>query len=89
MGNERVMVRHGYVNLNDNGERLMHLCGMNSLVIEGTLFPQKDIHKISWNSPNRREKSQIDHRPLEILHDIGGTLMYQSSRMIYQGISSV
>ena len=61
MGNERVMGRHGYGILNDNGERLVELCGMNKLVIGGTLFPHKDIHKISWNSPNRRDKSQIDH----------------------------
>ena len=25
------------------------------------LFSHKDIHKISWNSPNRCDKSQIDH----------------------------
>ncbi|KAL9979771.1 hypothetical protein ACROYT_G017482 [Oculina patagonica] len=60
-GNERVMGGHGYGILNDNGARLVELCGMNNIVIGGTLFPHKDIHKISWNSPNRRDKSQIDH----------------------------
>ena len=60
-GSERVMGKHGYGNLNENGERLVELCGMNNLVIGGTLFPHKDIHKISWNSPNRRDQSQIDH----------------------------
>ncbi|KAL9969739.1 hypothetical protein ACROYT_G021994 [Oculina patagonica] len=59
--NERVMGGHGYGILNENGERLVELCGMNNLVIGGTLLPHKDIHKISWNSPNRRDKSQIDH----------------------------
>ena len=44
MGNERVMERHGYGNLN---ERLVGLSGMNDLVIGGILFPHKDIHKIS------------------------------------------
>ena len=46
---------------NDNGERLVELCGMNNLAIGGTIFPHKDIHKISWNSSNRCDKSQIDH----------------------------
>ena len=61
MGNERVMGRHGYGFLNDYGERLVEFCDMNNLVIEGTLFLHKDIHKISWNSPIRCDKSQIDH----------------------------
>ena len=34
---------------------------MNDLVIGGTLFSHKDIYKISWNSPSRHNKSQIDH----------------------------
>jgi len=60
-GNERVMGKHGCGNLNDNGERLVELCGMHNLVIGGTLFLHMDIHKISWNSPNRCDQSQIDH----------------------------
>ena len=57
MDNEGGMRRHGYGNLNDNGERLVELGCMNGLVISGTLSPHKNIHKISWNSPNRHNKS--------------------------------
>ena len=33
----------------------------NGLVIGGTLFQQKDIHKLIWISPNGKAENQIDH----------------------------
>ena len=39
----------------------MEYCAVNNLVIGGTIFPHRDIHKLTWNSPNRRDKNQIDH----------------------------
>ena len=33
----------------------------NGLVITGTLFQHKDIHKATWVSANRTVKNQIDH----------------------------
>jgi len=32
-----------------------------SLVITGTLFPHKNIHKATYVSPNRITRNQIDH----------------------------
>ena len=56
-----VMGKYGCGNINDNGERLVDLCGTNNLVIGGTIFPHREIHKLTWISPNGRDKNQIDH----------------------------
>ena len=58
---ERVMSKHGLGERNDNGGRLCDLSDMNELVITGTLFSHKTIHKATWTSPDGTTKSQIDH----------------------------
>lgn len=60
-GYKRVMGRHGLGKRNDNGERLCEMSDMNELVITGTLFPYKNIHKATWVSPDGRTRNQIDH----------------------------
>lgn len=60
-GYERVIGIHGMGQRNDNGGRLCEICDMNELVITGTLFPHKDIHKATWISPDRKTRNQIDH----------------------------
>ena len=60
-GYERVVGKHGIGRQNDNGERLCDFCCMNELVITGTLFPHKVIHKAIWESPDR--KTQKSNRP--------------------------
>ena len=59
-GYERVMGIHGVGTRNDNGEKLCDFCGMNDLVITGTIFPHKEIQKQTWISPDRRSFNQID-----------------------------
>ena len=45
---ERIMGKHGLGTMNDNGERLISFCMEHDLVIGGTLFPHKKIHKATW-----------------------------------------
>ena len=54
------MGKQGFGTINDNGERLYDFCQENDLIVGGTLFQHKDIHKISWTSPDGKTTSQID-----------------------------
>ena len=45
IGRDRVMGKHGIGTINDNGERLCHFCDENNMVIGGTLFQHRDVHK--------------------------------------------
>ncbi|VDP07114.1 unnamed protein product [Schistosoma margrebowiei] len=46
---------------NENGERFANLCVFNKLVIGGTIFPHKRIHRSTWISPDHTTENQIDH----------------------------
>ena len=46
--------------MNDNGERLVDFCLNNKYVIGGTIFANRDIHKLTWKSDGRTS-NQIDH----------------------------
>ncbi|CAH8665796.1 unnamed protein product [Schistosoma curassoni] len=60
-GYEDIMGRHGLGERNENGERFANLCAFNKLVIGGTIFPHKRIHKATWISPDHTTENQIDH----------------------------
>lgn len=60
-GREKIMGKNGCGEMNENGERLADICGLNDLVIGGTIFEHKEIHKLTWISPDGNVKKQIDH----------------------------
>ncbi|VDO51652.1 unnamed protein product [Schistosoma margrebowiei] len=60
-GYEDIMGRHELGERNGNGERFANLCAFNKLVIGGTIFPHKRIHKATWISPDHTTENQIDH----------------------------
>ena len=60
-GYEETMGKHGVGQMNENGERFANICSFNRLVIGGTIFPHKKIHKAIWVSPDQRTENQIDH----------------------------
>ncbi|EDO41726.1 predicted protein, partial [Nematostella vectensis] len=58
---ERAMGVYGCGTMNNNGGRLADFCLNNDLVNGGTIFPHKNIHKLTWMSPDGRTLNQIDH----------------------------
>ncbi|XP_032239018.2 craniofacial development protein 2-like [Nematostella vectensis] len=58
---ERAMGVYGCSTMNNNSELLADFCLNNDLVIGGTIFPHKNIHKLTWRSPDGRTLNQIDH----------------------------
>ncbi|KAJ3614823.1 hypothetical protein NHX12_018393 [Muraenolepis orangiensis] len=60
-GFEPVMGREGLGTMNANGERFAAACADNNLVIGGSVFQHKNIHKATWVSPDHTTENQIDH----------------------------
>lgn len=60
-GIEKWLGREGENLKNNNGKRIIDLCMENDLVIGNTKFSHKDIHKITREEINRKERSIIDY----------------------------
>ena len=63
---ERIMGKHIIGEMNENGLKLVEFCEANELVIGGGLFPHKNIHKTTCESPDGKSKNQIDHIMINI-----------------------
>lgn len=46
--------------MNENGELFADFCSFNKLVIGGSVFPHKRLHKATWVSPDNKSENQID-----------------------------
>ena len=54
--------RHSlHADSNDNGCRLATFAAELGLVIGGTLFDHRNVHKATWVSPDLRTRNQTDH----------------------------
>jgi hypothetical protein len=46
---------------NNNGVRKVNFARSKSLVVKSTMFPQRNIHKYTWTSPDGKTNNQMDH----------------------------
>ena len=60
-GREQAMGRQGEGEVYANGELFVDMCAFNFMVIGGSIFPHKRIHKVTWVSPDHHTENQIDH----------------------------
>jgi hypothetical protein len=46
---------------NDNGVTVVNFAVFKNLIVKSTMFPQRNIHKYTWTSPDGNTHNQIDH----------------------------
>jgi hypothetical protein len=46
---------------NDNGIRVVNFATTKNVTAKDTMFPQHNIHKFTWTSPDGKTHNQIDH----------------------------
>jgi hypothetical protein len=46
---------------NDNGVKIINFAKSKNLVVKGTMFPHRNIHKYIWTSPDGQTHKHIDH----------------------------
>ena len=49
-GYEHIMGEYRVRQMNDNGGRITSLCALSHLIIRGSVFQHKTIHKATWVS---------------------------------------
>ncbi|XP_068191488.1 craniofacial development protein 2-like [Antennarius striatus] len=60
-GYETVMRKQGVGTMDENGEMFEETCVNTNIVIGGSVFPHKTIHKTTWVSPGHVTDNQISH----------------------------
>jgi hypothetical protein len=56
IGNEKLQATS-----KDNGDRLVIIATSKNLTVKSTMFPHRNIHKVTRTSPDGRTHNQIDH----------------------------
>jgi hypothetical protein len=51
----------GNESLHDNGVRVVNFATSKNLIVKTTMFPNRNIHKYTWTSPDGKTHNQIDH----------------------------
>jgi hypothetical protein len=46
---------------NDIGVRVVNFATSKNLAVKGTMFPHRNIHKVTWTSPDGRTHNQLNH----------------------------
>lgn len=59
--NSNMMGNEGIGEQGENREIFLDFCATNGFVIGETLFPHREIHKMTWRSPDGKTENQIDH----------------------------
>jgi hypothetical protein len=54
-----------HLKINNNGQRVIDFAISKSMIIASTRFPHKEIHKITWTSPDGNTSNQIDYVLIE------------------------
>ena len=57
----------------DNGVRTVHFAASKILVVKNTIFPHRNIHKYTWNSPDGKTHNEIDHLLIDKNGNLQGT----------------
>jgi len=60
-GWESIMGNKASGDMSDNGLRLLRFSSGNRLMVRGSVFQHKYIHKKTWRSPDAATTNQIDH----------------------------
>jgi len=57
-----IIGRHSmHFNSNDNGQSLAYFTAAKTMVVTSTCFPDKEIHRHTWRSPDGKTNNKIDH----------------------------
>uniref|UniRef100_A0A336MDX5 CSON000276 protein n=1 Tax=Culicoides sonorensis TaxID=179676 RepID=A0A336MDX5_CULSO len=56
---ECVMGKHALGEMTENGELFTEFCGVNEMVIGGSLFPHKRNHKVSWSEQDNNLSKDV------------------------------